>query len=325
MGGHKGEFPISAFEWSITCALDNLAGRLTTQNRTFEAGAMDVVGGTHREPSAPSATRTTADVLDGILADEIQHVRFANRWIKKLVAQDRTGADEGGDGRALSGQANALFQPQQSEVNAVGMVFEDAEANAFRPSTSRTGSSPSSRRRDSRDPQPGRVPVAAARVPSRPRRHERPRLDPAPLRREAPARDARFDVREVLAEMANRDADGTMTLEFLHRQMNGGDQGLEMCARNLADFPDAPWELRMEIARQCWDEARHVVAFRRFYEQRGGQVGQFPVLNFQYRIIMRAATSLVGRLAVQNRSFEAAGIDAIADGDRPYARRRRTT
>ena len=26
----------------------------------------------------------TADMLDGINVDEIQHVRFANRWIKKL-------------------------------------------------------------------------------------------------------------------------------------------------------------------------------------------------------------------------------------------------
>ena len=42
-------------------------------------------------------------------------------------------------------------------------------------------------------------------------------------------------------------------------------------------------------------------------------MGQYPVLNFQYRIITRVP-SLVGRLAVQNRSFEAAGMDAIQDG-----------
>jgi uncharacterized ferritin-like protein (DUF455 family) len=69
----------------------------------------------------------------------------------------------------------------------------------------------------------------------------------------------------------------------------------------------------MEMARQCWDEARHVVMFRRCVEARGGRVGEFPVLNFQFRIIT-ALPGLVGRLAVQNRSFEAAGIDAIQDG-----------
>ena len=47
--------------------------------------------------------------------------------------------------------------------------------------------------------------------------------------------------------------------EFLHRQMNEEVNSLEIAARNLADFPDADWELRLAIARQCWDEARHVV------------------------------------------------------------------
>lgn len=138
-------------------------------------------------------------------------------------------------------------------------------------------------------------------------------LDPA-LFAEAPARDSRFTVCDVWAEMTNLpEDDGQMTPEFLHRQMNEEMNGLEIAARNLTDFPQADWELRMAIARQAWDEARHVVAFRRCYERRGGQVGQFPVMNFQYRIATRI-DSLAGRLAVQNRSFEAAGIDAIQDG-----------
>ena len=53
--------------------------------------------------------------------------------------------------------------------------------------------------------------------------------------------------------------------------------------------------------------------FRRMFESRGGRVGQYPVLNFQYRIIAHIR-SLVGRLAIQNRSFEAGGLDAIAFG-----------
>ncbi len=138
-------------------------------------------------------------------------------------------------------------------------------------------------------------------------------LDPA-LFAEGPARDARFDVRETWAEMTNLpDGDPSALAEFLHRQMNEEVNGLEIAARNLVDFPDAPWELRLAIARQAWDEARHVVMFRRSVEARGVAVGQFPVLNFQYRIATRI-DSLLGRLAVQNRSFEAAGIDAIQDG-----------
>ena len=129
-----------------------------------------------------------------------------------------------------------------------------------------------------------------------------------------PARDARFTVKERWSDMANiPPEDPRHALEFLHRQMNEEVNSIEISARNLTDFKDADWELRMAMARQCWDEARHVVMFRRVFEARGGKVGEFPVLNFQYRIIT-ALPSLVGRLAVQNRSFEAAGMDAIQDG-----------
>lgn len=126
-----------------------------------------------------------------------------------------------------------------------------------------------------------------------------------------PARDGRFVVRDVHRELVNLPADDPeATVEFLHRQMNEEVDGLEMSARNLTDFPDAPWELRLAIARQCSDEARHVEMFRRCFEARGGRVGQYPVMNFQYRILTKI-DSLIGRLAVQNRSFEAAGLDAI--------------
>lgn len=137
-------------------------------------------------------------------------------------------------------------------------------------------------------------------------------LDPK-LFAEPPVRDARFDVKDVWSEMDNIwDDEGRMVIEFLHRQMNEEVNGLEIAARNLNDFPDADWDLRLAIARQCWDEARHVEAFRRYYEMRGGKVGEHPVLNFEYRMIM-ALPTLIGRLAVQNRSFEAAGIQAIRD------------
>lgn len=126
-----------------------------------------------------------------------------------------------------------------------------------------------------------------------------------------PARDARFDVRDVHEELQNfPSGHSELVPEFLHRQMNEEVDGLEMTARNLVDFPEAPWELRMAMARQCYDEARHVEVFRRAFERRGGVVGQYPVMNFQYRILMRIE-SLIGRLTVQNRSFEAAGIEAI--------------
>lgn len=138
-------------------------------------------------------------------------------------------------------------------------------------------------------------------------------LDPALFAGE-PTRDPRFQVKERWIDCLNLPADDPKKdVEFLHRQMNEEVNGLEISARCLSDFPDADWDLRLLVARQCADEARHAVAFRRLFEARGGSVGEYPVLNFQYRIITRIDT-LVGRLAVQNRSFEAEGLDAIRAG-----------
>lgn len=131
---------------------------------------------------------------------------------------------------------------------------------------------------------------------------------------EDPARDERFTVKEKWKDCPNLPGSDPMhQLEFFQRQMNEELNSIESSARCLVDFPDADWELRMEMARQCADEARHAVMFRQILESRGGYVGQFPVLNFQYRIISNCPT-LIGRLAIQNRSFEAGGIDAITYG-----------
>jgi len=131
---------------------------------------------------------------------------------------------------------------------------------------------------------------------------------------DSPARDARFTVVDTWRECANfPDGDSRKIMEFMHRQMNEEMDATECSARTLIDFPDAPWELRMFLARQCADEARHALTFKKLFEKRGGKLGEYPVMNFQYRIICKIPT-LVGRLAVQNRTFEAGGIDAIGFG-----------
>ena len=140
-----------------------------------------------------------------------------------------------------------------------------------------------------------------------------PALDPA-LFAPTPARESCFDVKERWRDCINLPPEHPRkAVEFLHRQMNEEIDSLEVSGRNLADFPETDWDLCMSIAHQCADEARHVGMFRRLCEQRGGHLGEYPVLNFQYRIITKIPT-LIGRLAVQNRSFEAEGLDAIAFG-----------
>jgi hypothetical protein len=129
-----------------------------------------------------------------------------------------------------------------------------------------------------------------------------------------PARDARFVVKERWIDCDNFPGNHPLhKVQFFHRQMNEEVDSLEASAQTLVDFPDAAWELRLALARQCADEARHAVAYRAQVERRGGHVGQFPVMNFQYRIIT-ARTDVISRLVIQNRSFEAGGLDAIVYG-----------
>jgi hypothetical protein len=127
MGGFKGEFPISTLEWDITCSVDNLIGRLTIQNRTLEAGAMDVIGALAQNIRA-KGDNTTADILDGINTDEIQHVRFANRWIKRLAKGDPRTLMRMAAAIRFVTDANAKFQIKEGgEVNAVGVQLASPE------------------------------------------------------------------------------------------------------------------------------------------------------------------------------------------------------
>ena len=137
-------------------------------------------------------------------------------------------------------------------------------------------------------------------------------LDPS-LFAEGPARDSRFSVVERWVDCHNTGPDAPEHMvDFTNRQMNEEMNGLECSARNLTDFPEGEWTLRMCCARQCADEARHVGMVRRLLEGMGGHVGQYPVMNFQYRIIVHA-DSLIGRLTIQHRTFEAGGLDAVSD------------
>jgi uncharacterized ferritin-like protein (DUF455 family) len=127
LGGRKGEFPISVFEWNVTCALPTLAARLATQNRTLEAGAMDVVAGLVRGVR-DAEDPETAEVLDGILADEVQHVRFANRWLQRLAREDPRVLMAIASAVRFLSAANAALQSKAGDVNPVGKVLDDPSA-----------------------------------------------------------------------------------------------------------------------------------------------------------------------------------------------------
>jgi uncharacterized ferritin-like protein (DUF455 family) len=129
--------------------------------------------------------------------------------------------------------------------------------------------------------------------------------------RKDPAREACFQVASIHAELHDyADMSEISRRQRLHRHMHNEMQSLEIAAQSLADFPDAPWELRLELARQCWDETRHTRLLYGRLREYGGAKGEFPVLNYEWSVTCMM-DSLPARLALQNRTFEGGEIDLL--------------
>jgi len=137
--------------------------------------------------------------------------------------------------------------------------------------------------------------------------------------RKRPAREACFTVVEDNSKLSfNADPDFEKGKDMseanrrnrIHTHMHNEMQSIEIAAACLADFPDAPWELRMELARQCWDESRHSAALLRRLKEMGGHKGEFPVINYEWYITCIQDT-LAARLAIQNRTFEGGEMDIL--------------
>ena len=130
------------------------------------------------------------------------------------------------------------------------------------------------------------------------------------LRRD-PARESCFKVVHSHSEMcAPNITSESGRREFLHRDVNNELQSIEIAAQTLVDFPEAPWALRMQLARQCWDETRHArLCYSRLREM-GGYKGEFPILNQEWGLACLVRT-LPARLAIQNRAFEAGSLDVF--------------
>jgi uncharacterized ferritin-like protein (DUF455 family) len=97
----------------------------------------------------------------------------------------------------------------------------------------------------------------------------------------------------------------------MHGIFVGELQALEGAARSLWDFPDAPWEFKMNMARQCWDEARHVQIYEKLLEHVGGEVGMFPESTFLFECACSDDPAL--RVAGVNRGLEGLACDVFRD------------
>ncbi|MBW2292942.1 MAG: DUF455 family protein [Deltaproteobacteria bacterium] len=113
----------------------------------------------------------------------------------------------------------------------------------------------------------------------------------------------------ILNEPIDPDAPEGLTrlLLRMHGIFVGEMQALEGAARSLWDFPDSPWEFKMNMARQCWDEARHVQIFEKLLTHLGGYVGMFPESTFLFEAACSDDPAM--RVAGVNRGLEGLACD----------------
>ncbi len=96
-----------------------------------------------------------------------------------------------------------------------------------------------------------------------------------------------------------------------HAIFAGELQALEGAGRSIWDFPEAPWEFKLNMARQCWDEARHVQIYEKLLEHVGGEIGMFPEATFLFECACADDPAL--RVAGVNRGLEGLACDVFRD------------
>ena len=136
-------------------------------------------------------------------------------------------------------------------------------------------------------------------------------------------RDRMADPRTALVASAARNRSGSNRLvpsrpdssdaarALMHGIFVGEIQALEGAGRTCWDFTldEAPFALKLDMARQCWDEARHVEISVKLADWMGSEIGQYA----ENTVLFEAACSQdpVLRLAGVNRALEGLAIDVF--------------
>jgi uncharacterized ferritin-like protein (DUF455 family) len=103
---------------------------------------------------------------------------------------------------------------------------------------------------------------------------------------------------------------------LMHGIFMGEVQALEGAGRTCWDFEtgedtssEAPFALKLDMARQCWDEARHVEISCKLSDHMGTELGEFSENAFLYEAACNPDPVL--RLTGVNRALEGLAIDVF--------------
>ena len=106
---------------------------------------------------------------------------------------------------------------------------------------------------------------------------------------------------------------------LMHGIFVGEIQALEGAGRTCWDFevgsgngegiPEVPFELKLDMARQCWDEARHCEISVKLSDWMGTEIGEFSENAFLFQAACNPDPVL--RLTGVNRALEGLAIDVF--------------
>ena len=109
----------------------------------------------------------------------------------------------------------------------------------------------------------------------------------------------------------DRVAAGDRARSLMHGIFVGEIQALEGAGRTTFDFDDAeaPFALKLDMARQCWDESRHVEISVKLGEHMGTEIGEYTEATFLYEAACVPDPAM--RLSGVNRALEGLAIDVF--------------
>jgi uncharacterized ferritin-like protein (DUF455 family) len=130
-------------------------------------------------------------------------------------------------------------------------------------------------------------------------------------------KDREIDAERMRARLGQRlrpedDRAPLATQSQMHGIFMGELQALEGAGRSCWDYVDddeLPWKFQLDMARQCWDETRHVEIYSALLDHVDGQIGQFTenVMLFEFACSDDPAERVVG----VNRCLEGLALDVF--------------
>ncbi|HMC53172.1 MAG TPA: DUF455 family protein [Acidimicrobiales bacterium] len=131
--------------------------------------------------------------------------------------------------------------------------------------------------------------------------------------------DAVFDPRRSQEErnifLPKEEESPDAARSLMHGIFVGEIQALEGAGRTCYDFDtgpgrdEVPFAMKLDMARQCWDEARHVEISVKLTEHMGSQIGEFAEQTLLFEAACNADPVL--RLTGVNRALEGLAIDVF--------------